>query len=128
MAARSAGDVIRSNGHCSTCGQILAKIPLLPQLKYAIACDNSHCSLHRSPLYYIDIPVDQKPDPKPASIIHKTPSRLAYDKVRKDNYHLLRSIGVPSRDAARMNTIKQTNYYLESKGLAQNGYIEKCIS
>jgi len=115
VSAGSASKKENSNGHCSSCGEILQGMLFMPQLKLAHVCYNIHCNLYRSPQYYTNVPSNQVPRKKSA-FAYRSPARCIYLAEKRENYHLLTSLGLTSVEASNRCTRKQTKIYLESIG------------
>lgn len=100
---------------CKACGDSMIEIEF--RTHYRIVCDNDQCYLFRerqgSRAKEIEEPA------KPVESINRLlrPSYSAYLEERRQNYHLLRNLGISSTEAPGMTSRKQTRIYLE-----QNGY------
>ena len=100
--------------NCKHCGQPLLQVSCNTKY-YVFLCDNWHCFLFRQPQAY-----EEKPQAEP---LHKerTGTRrrgyLYYLSQKKENYHLLRKLGIPSYEAALMTSNKQTRLALEMAGV-----------
>lgn len=99
---------------CKNCKQPLTEIEF--NNHYRLVCDNDRCNLFREGQGF------RAKNPEQISTRTNTINRLyrssysAYLEERNQNYHLLRSLGVPSREAMSMMSRKQTRIYLEQNG------------
>ena len=101
--------------NCKNCGQPLIAIKF--QAGSIYVCDNWRCYLYRD-RQGTDIKEPEEPmQPKPSypGSPKYFSAREAYDAQRRENYQLLRNIGIPSREAANMTSNKQTRLVLKWK-------------
>ena len=95
--------------NCKNCGQPLIGIKFSIGLCYV--CDNWRCYLYRQRQ---DLSLDDKADTGNGPPKYRS-AREAYDAQRRENYQLLRNLGIPSREAANMTSNKQTRLVLAWK-------------
>ena len=101
--------------NCKNCGQPLIAIKFQNGSIYV--CDNWQCHFYRE-RQGSDIKEPEEPtQPKPAypGSVKYLSTRETYDAKRRENYRLLRNLGIPSREAANMTSNKQTRFALAWK-------------
>lgn len=108
---------------CPGCGMPLYEYAFNSS-HYRIFCDNFKCSLFKQTQDSREKETEEEtPKPRESFVRYLRSSYSAYNEERRQNYHLLRSLGVSSYEAPNMASRKQTRIYLE-----QIGYHKKKVS